>query len=67
MVCNTDYKSNLTLLGLRGTNSGLEKALDEVFSRTVNMEGGNHPVIPQGVDLTKFFDDYIKSMAQTKD
>jgi len=53
--------------GLRGTNAGLEKALDEVFASSVQMEGGRHPVIPQGVDLSKFFDDYIKTMAQSKD
>jgi hypothetical protein len=52
---------------MRGTNSKIEAALDQVFTKSFEIDGKRYPVIPQDTDLEKFLQDYLKSMSATKD
>ena len=47
---------------LRGTNEGLEKALDDVFTRTFTYAGIVYPVLPKG-DLTEALDNYYSLLS----
>ena len=49
---------------LRGTNIGLEKALDGVFASSFVCDGISHPVLPDG-DLNTLLEEYYKDMAKT--
>lgn len=49
---------------MRGTNAGLEKALDRVFCGTFQHTNGKaYPCIPQDVDAAVFLESYYQSMA----
>eukprot|EP01102_Stenamoeba_stenopodia_P020083 TRINITY_DN7723_c0_g1_i1.p1 TRINITY_DN7723_c0_g1~~TRINITY_DN7723_c0_g1_i1.p1 ORF type:complete len:208 (-),score=67.82 TRINITY_DN7723_c0_g1_i1:123-746(-) len=48
--------------GLRGTNAGLEKALDEEFASHFQVNGTSYPTLPAG-DLAAHLEAYYKSMA----
>jgi len=47
---------------LRGTNAGLEAALDEVFKQNFHYQGKEYPVLPQNVNLDEFLTRYYASM-----
>ena len=52
--------------GIRGTNEGLEKALDQVFQSKIKLNGVEHPVIPQG-NLDQILQNYYNEMGVVKD
>jgi hypothetical protein len=49
---------------LRGTNAGLEKALDDVFASHFVCDGTTYPALPAG-DLNAFLEEYYKDMAKS--
>ncbi len=53
-------------IGIRGTNAGLETALDEVLKSTTIFNGKVYPVIPEG-NLDSFLKQYYDSLAPLKE
>jgi hypothetical protein len=52
---------------LRGTNEAIEKKLDEVMNGNITVNGVQYPVIPTGVDLDVFLQEYYDSLKGERD
>jgi len=48
--------------GLRGANSSLEKALDDVFKCEITFEGKKYPALPPKGEMDKLLEEYYKSL-----
>eukprot|EP00009_Paramoeba_aestuarina_P000617 CAMPEP_0201508688 /NCGR_PEP_ID=MMETSP0161_2-20130828/1973_1 /ASSEMBLY_ACC=CAM_ASM_000251 /TAXON_ID=180227 /ORGANISM="Neoparamoeba aestuarina, Strain SoJaBio B1-5/56/2" /LENGTH=164 /DNA_ID=CAMNT_0047903427 /DNA_START=179 /DNA_END=673 /DNA_ORIENTATION=- len=58
--------AHFVIAEMRGTNEGLEKALDEVFKGTITTDEGTFPCLPEG-DLKQHLAKYYEAMSKIDD